>query len=81
MGRGLWHWVESIVYAGLETPSDPLYLSNRTLRQRIKLALLLAIPLLIVGGILAVGWFRGTAGGLPVSAPPPPSGSAYSPPP
>jgi hypothetical protein len=36
-------------------PSDPLYLSNRTFDQKVKLALAIAVPCLIVVGVTALG--------------------------
>jgi hypothetical protein len=69
MGGRLGRWIESIVYAGLERPSDPLYLSNRTPRQRTVLVLLLAVPFLIVGGVLLAAWWRGVPDG-PERVPP-----------
>jgi len=36
-------------------PSDPLYLSNRTFDQRVKLWLAIAVPVLILAGIIALG--------------------------
>jgi hypothetical protein len=36
-------------------PSDPLYLSNRTFDQKVKLGLAIAVPCLIVVGVTAVG--------------------------
>jgi len=35
-------------------PSDPLYISNRTLGQKVKLGLLIGIPVLAIGGIVAL---------------------------
>ena len=36
-------------------PSDPLYLSNRTFDQKVKLGLAIAVPCLIVVGGIALG--------------------------
>jgi hypothetical protein len=36
-------------------PSDPLYLSNRTFDQKVKVALMIAVPCLIVVGVTALG--------------------------
>jgi hypothetical protein len=36
-------------------PSDPLYLSNRTFDQKVKVALTIAVPCLIVVGVTALG--------------------------
>lgn len=44
---------ESIVSG--RAPSDPLYLTNRTLGERLRLAGVVAIPCLILGGVLALG--------------------------
>jgi hypothetical protein len=38
--------------AGGTAPSDPLYLTNRTTSQKVKLALLIGIPCLAVGGVV-----------------------------
>jgi hypothetical protein len=48
-------------------PTDPLYLSNRTFAQRARIWLLIALPCLLVAGILVVvhRWVR-------AQAPPPP---------
>jgi hypothetical protein len=35
------------------TISDPLYLTNRSLTQRVRLAALIALPVLVVGGLVA----------------------------
>src|SRR5689334_18698134 len=40
--------------SGGSRPSDPLYLSNRTLGQRLRLAGLIAVPVLILGGLIAL---------------------------
>jgi hypothetical protein len=36
-------------------PSDPLYLSNRTWAQKLKVAALIAVPVLILGALVMVG--------------------------
>ncbi|MGA2267763.1 MAG: FxLYD domain-containing protein [Bryobacteraceae bacterium] len=36
-------------------PSDPLYLSNRTFDQKVKLGLVIAVPCLILAGIVLLG--------------------------
>jgi hypothetical protein len=41
--------------AGGPAPSDPLYLTNRSLWQRARVAILVAIPCLILIGVLALG--------------------------
>ena len=48
---------ESIVYAGMQkrAPVDPLYLSNRTWKQKLRVGLLIAIPGLVLAGAVALG--------------------------
>jgi hypothetical protein len=56
-------------------PSDPLYISNRTFGQKAKLALLIGIPIVAMGGlmILVLGnYFEPIATSAPKSAPAPP---------
>lgn len=55
---------ESIVYAGMTpggaAPSDPFYLTNRSMGQRIRLAAVIAVPCLLVAtaiGLAALGYF------------------------
>jgi len=45
-------FLESIVFAGMRPTEDPLYLSNRTIRQKIKLGVLIGLPLVVVGALL-----------------------------
>jgi|SRR5271157_2638217 len=56
---------------GGAAPSDPFYLTNRTLGQRLRLAIVIAVPCLLVAGgmgLVALGYF-----GNPEAAPPPPT--------
>ena len=52
-------------------PSDPLYLSNRTFDQRVKLWLAIAVPVLILAGITALGLSHFFQARLPGPAPEP----------
>jgi hypothetical protein len=52
-------------------PSDPLYLSNRTLDQRVKLWLAIAVPCLILAGVTALGLSHFFQAKLPGPAPEP----------
>jgi hypothetical protein len=47
-------WIESIVFAGMKSaPSDPLYLTNRSWRQKLRAWSVVAVPLLILIGAVA----------------------------
>ena len=46
--------VERFIAGGV-APSDPLYLSNRTLGQKIRFSIVVAIPCVLVLGLLAIG--------------------------
>lgn len=48
---GLRRWIDRVLSGGA-APSDPLYLSNRTLAQKLKLPLLIGVPALIVAGFI-----------------------------
>jgi hypothetical protein len=52
-------------------PSDPLYLSNRTFDQRVKLWLAIAVPCLILAGVTALGLSHFFQAKLPGPAPEP----------
>jgi hypothetical protein len=52
-------------------PSDPLYLSNRTFDQRVKLWLAIAVPVLILAGVTALGLSHFFQAKLPGPAPEP----------
>ena len=53
--------IESLLFRGLK-PVDPLYLSNRTLGQKLRVAAWIALPCVLLIGFLALslsGYFRG----------------------
>ena len=52
-------------------PSDPLYLSNRTIDQKVKLRLAIAVPCLILAGITVLGLSHFFRAKLPGPAPEP----------
>jgi hypothetical protein len=56
--RKFWVSIVSIVeryLSGGRAPSDPLYLTNRTIGQRLRLAAVVAVPGLILVGVVALG--------------------------
>ena len=59
--------LDSLLYARLK-PCDPLYLSNRTIFQRLGFATLLVIPGLAVGTVLAAMAYFHTSADLPKPA-------------
>jgi hypothetical protein len=66
MGK-LRKFFDSVVYRGLK-PVDPLYLSNRSVMQRLRVAIYVAVPCMLLIAVLALtltGYFRGK-----LSAPP-----------
>jgi hypothetical protein len=43
-------------FVGGSSPSDPLYLSNRTFAQKARLALLIGTPVLVLAGVMALAF-------------------------
>jgi hypothetical protein len=58
MRKRLARMLSSIVYAGLKGPTDPLYLSNQTVWQKTRWALLAATPVVLVGVVFALSSFN-----------------------
>lgn len=53
-------FLESLVYAGLKPagPADPLYLTNRTWKQKLRTVLLVSLPVLAVVGVALYAMLR-----------------------
>ena len=66
--KRLAQFLESLIFAGLKPgaakPQDPLYLSNRTIGQKVRLAVFVSLPILIIIGVTVVALVR-PAGGRP----------------
>jgi len=60
--KRLAQFFESLIFAGLKPgaakPQDPLYLSNRTLGQKVRLAVFVSLPIAIVVGVTVVALMR-----------------------